>query len=195
MSTSSGSPVVHRPRPPWLACWMACGALLLPLAGRPAEPATPPAKAAPAKAKSTAAKPAQAARPGEPADSHPAPHRPITVTHKAVRYYQAAWGIDRLRVSRVASGKLLRFTFRVTDPAQAAPLVDRNATPTLFAQRANAVLSVPVMEKIGPLRQVGTPKAGQDFWVAFSNKGDLVRPGDRVNVTVGGFHADGLTVE
>jgi hypothetical protein len=83
----------------------------------------------------------------------------------------------------------------VIDPAQAAPLGDRNATPVLYAPRSRAVLSVPVMEKIGPLRQMGTLKAGQEYWITFSNKGNLVRPGDRVNVVVGPFHADGLLVE
>jgi hypothetical protein len=114
---------------------------------------------------------------------------------KAREYFQAAWGVDRLKVSRVASGNLIRFTYRVTDPVQAAPLTDRNAPPTLFAPRSRAMLSVPVMEKIGPLRQTGTLKAGQEYWVAFSNKGNLVRSGDKVNVVIGRFHADGLTVE
>jgi hypothetical protein len=29
----------------------------------------------------------------------------------------------------------------------------------------------------------------------FSNKGDLIKRGDRVNVAIGMFHADGLVVE
>jgi hypothetical protein len=90
---------------------------------------------------------------------------------------------------------LIRFNYRVTDPAQAAPLVDRKVEPVLYAPRARAMLKVPVMEKIGPLRQVGTLKAGQDYWITFSNKGNLVRAGDRVNVIVGQFHADNLPVE
>jgi len=51
------------------------------------------------------------------------------------------------------------------------------------------------MEKIGPLRQSGAAKAGQEYWMTFSNKGDLIKPGDRVNVMIGQFHADGLMVE
>jgi hypothetical protein len=31
--------------------------------------------------------------------------------------------------------------------------------------------------------------------MVFSNKGNLVKPGDRVNVVIGTFHADGLMVE
>jgi hypothetical protein len=125
----------------------------------------------------------------------PAPHRSFTLSRKARQYFTAAWGIDELKVSRVASGNLIRFNYRVLDPAQAAPLGDRRATPVLYAPRARALLSVPVMEKIGPLRQVGTFKAGQAYWITFSNKGNLVRPGDRVNVVVGQFHAHGLLVE
>jgi len=137
------------------------------------------------------------ASPGtSPQTSHkPATHRSFRLSTSAREHFRAAWGVDALRVSRVASGSLIRFNYRVTDPAQAAPLVDKNATPVLYAPRARATLSVPVMEKIGPLRQTGTLQAGQEYWVTFSNKGNLVRPGDRVDVIIGRFHADGLTVE
>ena len=142
----------------------------------------------------------RAPSPAARADAHsrphkPPPHRAASITQKAKNYYRGAWGVDGLKVSRVASGSLIRFTYRVTDPAQAAPLVDRNAKPMLYAPRTRAVLSVPAMEKVGPLRQTGALKAGQEYWVAFSNKANLVKPGDRVNVIVGPFHADGLVVE
>ncbi len=129
-----------------------------------------------------------------------APHRPPThralgLSTKARERFRAAWGVDALRVRSVASGSLIRFDFRVADPAQAAPLVDKSATPALWVPRARAMLSVPVMDKVGPLRQTGALKAGQDYWVTFSNKGNLVRSGDRVDVIIGRFHADGLMVE
>lgn len=170
-----------------LAAWLAGVALLVPGFSRAGESAakTPaPTHAPPAGSKSATTR-----------TSRPPPHRPVTPNTKARQYFQAAWGVDRLKVSRVASGNLIRFTYRVTDTAQAAPLSDRKATPVLYAQRARAMLSVPVMEKIGALRQAGTLKAGQEYWVAFSNKGNLVRPGDKVNVIIGRFHADGLMVE
>jgi hypothetical protein len=109
--------------------------------------------------------------------------------------YDAMWGVDKMKVSRVASGNLIRFSYRVTNPVQAAALIDRNASPGLFSPRARAMLTVPAMEKIGPLRQTGALKTGQEYWVAFSNKGNLIKPGDHVNVIIGRFHADGLTVE
>jgi hypothetical protein len=150
------------------------------------------------------AMPAQAEKatsPAAPAATAPVPPRkPATrrgfkMSEKAKNHFRAAWGVDDLRVSRVASGNLIRFNYRVLEPRQAAPLFDRKATPVLYAPRARVALSVPVMEKIGPLRQVGAVKAGQEYWITFSNKGNPVRPGDRVNVVVGAFHADGLLVE
>ena len=123
------------------------------------------------------------------------PYRPIKLTQNAKTYYVAAWGIDRLKVSYTASGNLIRFSYRVTDTARAEVLGDKKATPYLYGQKARAVLQVPVMDKVGQLRQTGTPKVGQEYWMVFSNKGNLVKRGDRVNVIIGAFRAENLMVE
>jgi hypothetical protein len=57
------------------------------------------------------------------------------------------------------------------------------------------VLKVPVMEKVGPLRQAFAPEVGKEYWMVFSNKGDVVKKGERVSVVVGSFRVDGLVVE
>jgi hypothetical protein len=123
------------------------------------------------------------------------PYQPVKVTERAKGYYAAAWGVDNLKVSHTASGNLIRFTYRVTDAERAQVLSDKKATPYLYGQRSRALLQIPVMEKVGPLRQTGTPESGQQYWMVFSNKGNLVKPGDRVNVVIGTFRAEGLTVE
>ena len=115
--------------------------------------------------------------------------------NSATDYYQAVWGVDNLLVRRTASGNLIRFSYRVTDPVRAKLLGDEHATPYLYGQRSRAVLHVPVMDKVGKLRQTGTAESGKEYWMVFSNKGDLVKSGDRVNVTIGSFHADGMMVE
>ncbi len=114
---------------------------------------------------------------------------------KAHAYYLATWGIDRLRVTYTMSGNLIRFSFRVVNPALAKALGDHESMPELYAPRSHAILPVPTMEQVGQLRQLHTDKAGEEYWMVFSNKGNLVRPGDRVNVIIGKFHADGLVVE
>jgi hypothetical protein len=123
------------------------------------------------------------------------PYRREKLTDSAKVYYVATWGIDKLNVSYTASGNLIRFSYRVVDARLAKPLGDVKETPSLLGQKSRAKLRIPVMEKVGQLRQTGTPQVGQEYWMVFSNKGNLVKPGDRVNVTIGIFHADGLMVE
>ena len=123
------------------------------------------------------------------------PYQPVSVPNRAKNYYLSVWGIDNLLVRQTASGNLIRFSYRVTDPARAKPLGDKKATPYLIGQRSRALLHIPVMEKVGQLRQTGVPESGREYWMVFSNKGNLVKTGDRVNVIIGSFHADGLKVE
>lgn len=123
------------------------------------------------------------------------PYRPVKMPDSAKDYYQSVWGIDNLLVRKTASGNLIRFSYRVNDPARAKALGDKKAKPYMIGQRSNAVLHIPVMEKIGQLRQTGTAEPGKEYWMVFSNKGNLVKVGDRVNVIIGSFHADGLKVE
>jgi hypothetical protein len=123
------------------------------------------------------------------------PYVPIKLPKHAQNYYQLYAGIENLSVRQTASGNLIRFSYRVTDPLRAKALGDKNATPYMLGLRSKAVLQIPVMDKIGQLRQTGTAEAGQEYWMVFSNKGNLVKAGDRVNVVSGSFHVDGLLVE
>jgi len=142
-------------------------------------------------------------QPWTPAAATPkaaAPHagsqfHPASVPGSAAQTYASQWGIDTLRVAYTSSGNLLRFSYRVVDTRLAAPLADKKFTPSLYSPKHHAVLSVPVMEKVGPLRQSMGQEAGKEYWMAFSNRGQLVKSGERVNVTIGSFHADGLLVE
>lgn len=118
-----------------------------------------------------------------------------SVPNRARDYYQLIWGVDSLVVRSVESGELIRFNYRVLDASKAQPLNDKKSEPFLFAERARVKLVIPSLEKVGQLRQSSTPEAGKMYWMAFSNKGGLVKRGDRVSVVIGKFHADGLVVE
>ena len=134
-----------------------------------------------------AASPAKAAR--EPRSL------PNRVPARAKAYYESLWGVDNFLVRRTASSSLVRFSYRVVDPARAAALNDGHFKPELIAPTRGVSLQVPSMEQIGDLRQKGKLEAGKVYWMAFSNKGNVVRPGDRVNVVIGSFRADGLVVQ
>jgi len=120
---------------------------------------------------------------------------PNRLPRRATMYYEGFWGVDSFRVRAVESGELIRFSWRVLDPTKAAALNDKKANPFLVDPGAGVQLVVPSMEKVGQLRQSSTPEAGKSYWMAFSNPGRRVKPGDRVSVVIGQFHAIGLVVE
>ncbi|AMP37631.1 hypothetical protein [Ralstonia solanacearum] len=123
------------------------------------------------------------------------PYLPTKVSGSAMHYYGAYGGVGELRVRLTASGNLIRLSYRVLDPGAARVLADKNVTPYLFGQRSHALLQVPAMENVGQLRQTGQLQPGRMYWMVFSNKGNLVKPGDRVSVVAGAYHLDGLMVE
>lgn len=127
----------------------------------------------------------------------PAPTRylPDRFAGAAGRYYKVIWGVDALSIKLVESGEIVRFSWRVLDADKAEALNDKRAVPALQDPAAGVSLVVPTMEQIGQLRQSAPPEAGKSYWMAFSNKGRLVKRGDKVNVVIGQFHADGLAVD
>ena len=122
-------------------------------------------------------------------------YEPSHFPRRAQLYYQLDWGVDELTVRSVESGELIRFNFRVLDATKAQPLNDKKSEPFLIDERARVKLVIPSLEKVGQLRQSATPEAGKIYWMAFSNKGGVVKRGDRVSVVIGKFRADGLVVQ
>jgi len=133
--------------------------------------------------------------PASASEPKKSPFRQQRESAKAQNFYVSRWGIQDLRVRSTNSGNLIRFSYRVVNADLAQALNDKHNTPALLSRRARVVLQVPVMEKVGPLRQAMSPEAGKEYWMVFSNKGNFVKPGDRVNVLIGSFHADALMVE
>jgi hypothetical protein len=110
-------------------------------------------------------------------------------------YYQLLFGVDSIGAKAMESGELIKFSYRVLDAEKAGPLNDKTNEPVMFDPAINAKLVVPSLEKVGQLRQSSTPEAGKTYWMAFSNPGRVVKRGDRVSVTIGRFHIEGLMVE
>ena len=148
---------------------------------------------APVCAQADAAAAAQAST--SPTASKKSSYKPDGLTQSARSYYSITLGVADMRVRRTNAGNLIRFTYRVTDPEKAKAINDRQATPYLIGHTSHVMLQVPVMEKVGPLRQATRPEANKEYWMVFSNKGDVVKVGERVSVVVGSFRVDGLRVE
>ena len=113
----------------------------------------------------------------------------------ARQYYAVTWGVDQLTVKLAESGQLVRFSYRVVDADKAQAFEDKASSPSLLDEGAHAVLSIPVMDKVGPLRQSMPAETGKTYWMLFSNKGSKVRSGHRVSVVIGAIRIDGLIVQ
>jgi hypothetical protein len=165
---------------------MVTGAVLLSGAqSTPSKSAAPTQSAAPAKPNAPAARPAPVWQ-GSQANR---------VSQRAEMYYEGGWGVGDLHVKVAESGELIRFNYRVLDPAKATTLNDKKVEPKLMDPQAGVVLSVPQLEKVGALRQSSTPKAGMNYWMAFANPTLAVKRGHRVDVVIGSFRATNLVVE
>jgi len=168
-----------------LASFLLCGALFGQSASSSSGTQTPapaptPAQAPPAQPQSGAA--------------HYS-YQPSRAPRRAAALYGLVWGVESLRVKLVESGEMIKFSYSVTDPDKAKVLNDKKAEPALFDPQAGVKLVVPSLEKIGQLRQSSTPEMGKTYWMAFSNKGGVVKRGDRVDIVIGQFRADGLIVD
>jgi hypothetical protein len=128
--------------------------------------------------------------------STPYRNQPPRISNRAAAVYEAVWGIAAPNVKAVESGVILRFSYTVLDPVKAKPLNDKKLSPFLESPEKRVRLVVPSMEKVGQLRQAPEKiEAGKSYWMAFSNSGRLLKPGDHVDVVIGNFRAQGLVVE
>ena len=125
----------------------------------------------------------------------PTRYQPNRVSNRETAYYESVWGVDALGVRAVESGELIRFTYQVVDPERAKILNDKKLEPALIYPEGRVKLVIPSLEKVGQLRQSSTPEAGKSYWMAFSNPQRTVKRGDRVDVVIGTFRAQGLIVE
>ena len=130
------------------------------------------------------------------AASTPYRNQPDRIAKREAAYYEAVWGIESPSVKAAESGVILRFSYRVLDPEKAKPLNDKKIDPVLVSPEKGLKLVIPSMEKVGQLRQAPHElEAGKSYWMAFSNSRGSVKKGDRVNIVIGPFHAEGLLVE
>jgi len=141
-----------------------------------------------------AASPAPLKRSAHPAKSKRQPRVDERWRSKRGLFFQRNWGIEIVGVRRVSSGMMLRFDYRVVNPAVAARLSEKKAKPYLIDEATHTALAVPAMENIGELRQTGKLDVGRTYFIIFGNPGGLVKRGGRVTLAVGNDRAEGLVV-
>ena len=128
--------------------------------------------------------------------STPFRNQPPRISNREAAYLESVWGIEAPSVKAVESGVIIRFSYAVLDPVKAKTLSDKKFNPVLESPEKGLQLVIPTMEKVGQLRQAPHEiEAGKSYWMAFSNSGRQIKPGDRVDVVIGTFRVQGLIVE
>ncbi|MGB8323242.1 MAG: hypothetical protein WCE52_09805, partial [Candidatus Acidiferrum sp.] len=110
-------------------------------------------------------------------------------------YYKRKWGVEIIGVHLVSSKGMLRVNYRVLDAEKAKTLNDKKFNPFLVDEVSGVKLGVPEMDKVGKLRQSSEPENGLIYWMVFGNPSQLVKAGNRVDVVIGDFRANGIVVE
>ena len=110
-------------------------------------------------------------------------------------FMKRQWGVEVLFVRQASAGYMLEFRYRVLDAEKAQALFERQTKPVLIHNETGARMIVPTPAKTGALRNSNPPKTGNVYWMFFANPGKLVESGDTVNIEIGDFVAEDLTVE
>lgn len=110
-------------------------------------------------------------------------------------YMKRKWGVELIFVRTTAAGYMLEFRYKVLDARKSKLLFERQIKPVLTHVRTGAKLIVPTPAKTGALRNSNPPKTGKVYWMFFANPSKLVKTGDKVNIDIGEFHANGLVVK
>jgi hypothetical protein len=109
--------------------------------------------------------------------------------------YKREWGVDIVGARRISSGEMIEFRYRVLDATKAKALNDKRSNAFMIDQATGKKLVVPQMEKVGLLRTTAPPQLNRVYWMIFANPGNIVKPGNAVNVVIGNFHVDGLIAQ
>src|SRR5215831_19076194 len=80
------------------------------------------------------------APPATPPAASPVRYQPSRFSKRAELHYSLIWGVDSLSVKWAESGELIRFSWRVLDPAKAAPINDKQSEPQLQDPQAGVSL-------------------------------------------------------
>ncbi len=105
------------------------------------------------------------------------------------------WGVEVLGIRTTAAGYMLDFRYKVTDPEKAKPIFQRPNRPVLIDRGSKMEFQITRSPTAGPMRSSGVPQAGRTYFMMFGNPGGMIRPGSQVDVRVGPFQVEGLTVE
>ena len=107
------------------------------------------------------------------------------------------WGVKLISLNLTAASYMMDFRFRVLDANKALPLFDYRIKPYIVVPRSGARLPVPMAarsEHSDPPNRGKNIKADKNYYMVFGNPDHHVKQGEKVNLVIGDFKADNITV-
>ena len=108
------------------------------------------------------------------------------------------FGIEITSIRRSAADSIIDVRYKITDEDKAEFMMDRTKEAYLLDQSSGKVVAVPDTARIGPLRttmRFGKPTEGRTYFILFGNPEQMIRPGSKVTLIVGGMKVRDLVVE
>lgn len=91
-------------------------------------------------------------------------------------------GVEILTLSPIATGHYLHFSFIVTDPLRALPLLNKKTSLYAVHDKSDRKLVVPVT-RIGPWRQtVREAESGRHYFALLNTPAGVVKKGDMISI-------------
>ena len=134
--------------------------------------------------------------PAQHAHQMTAPFTTRSITEEQRVAIEQQYGVSILGVRMTAAGHMLDFRYRVLDTSKAGRLIRPKMGLALIDQATKAEMSVPVMDKVGALKQTRSHLfPDRTYSVLFSNRAGIVKPGSKVSIQFGELTLDNLIVE
>jgi len=134
--------------------------------------------------------------PAQHAHRAKAPFTTHSVTEAQRLATEQQYGVSILGVRVTAAGHMLDFRYRVLDTTKAGRLIRPKMGLALIDQASKVEMSVPVMDKVGSLKQTRSHLfPDRTYSVIFSNRAGIVKPGSKVSIQFGDLTLDNLIVE
>ncbi len=110
-------------------------------------------------------------------------------------FMKRQWGVEVLFVRQASAGYMLSFATGCSMRKRHRLYSNVRRSQSSIHNETGARMIVPTPAKTGALRNSNPPKTGNVYWMFFANPGKLVESGDTVNIEIGDFVAEDLTVE
>jgi hypothetical protein len=111
----------------------------------------------------------------------------------------AVWEANGIKVDRVtlsAAGMLVDLRYHITNLELAKKVITRPTDMALIDQKSGNILLIPNAARTGKVQQFHlTDDKKREYWVLFSNTGQLIKSGSKVTFSIGSLQIKDITVD